>query len=146
MFKFEKMIAWQKGVDLVDQAFGISDNWPQRYQFSLGEQLRRAALSITNNLAEGSGRISPGHRRNFYDSAKGSVYEVVSILTIANKRNLVDREVLNRLYQHADELASIISGLIESTLREENTPRTLRDDTTDYDASDTLHSNSNSPL
>ena len=59
MFKFEKMIAWQKAVEFVDKAFEVADRWPQRYQFSFGEQLRRAALSITNNLAEGSGRRTP---------------------------------------------------------------------------------------
>ena len=59
MFKFEKMIAWQKAADFVDKAFEVADRWPQRYQFSFGEQLRRAALSITNNLAEGSRRRTP---------------------------------------------------------------------------------------
>ena len=51
MFKFEKMIAWQKGVEFADKAFEVADRWPQRHQFSLGEQLRRAALSVTNSVS-----------------------------------------------------------------------------------------------
>jgi four helix bundle protein len=69
VFKFEKMIAWQKAVEFADQAFDVADRLPQRLQFSFGEQLLRAALSITNNLAEGSGRRTPGGRRIFYDTA-----------------------------------------------------------------------------
>ena len=53
MFSFEKMIAWQKGIEFVDQVFDVADRVPQKYQFSLGEQLRRETLRITNNLAEG---------------------------------------------------------------------------------------------
>jgi four helix bundle protein len=86
VFKFEKMIAWQKAVEFADRAFDIADRLPQKHQFSLGEQLRRAALGITNNLAEGSGRRTPGSRRSFYDSAKGSTYEVVSIMAIGLRR------------------------------------------------------------
>lgn len=64
MFKFEKMIAWQKAVEFADYAFGIADRLPQKHQFSLGEQLRRAVLGITDNPAEGSGRRTPGSRRS----------------------------------------------------------------------------------
>ena len=122
MFKFEKMIAWQKGVEFADKAFDVADRWPQRYQFSLGEQLRRAALSVTNNLAEGSGRRTPASRRAFYDIAKGSTYEVISVLAIARRRSEVDTSEFDSFYQAGDEIASIISGLIDATFREEATP------------------------
>jgi four helix bundle protein len=119
MFKFEKMIAWQKAADFADKALDIADRWPQRYQFSFSGQLQRAALGITNNLAEGSGRRTPGSRRSFYDSAKGSTYEVVSILAIGLRRKIVTQAEFDELYRLGDELASIISGLIDATFREE---------------------------
>ena len=135
MFKFERMIAWQKGVEFGDRAFEIADRLPQRLQFSFGEQLRRAALNVTNNLAEGSGRRSPGSRRSFYDIAKGSVYEVISILAILRRREQMAQADYDGLYQAGDELASIISGLVEATLREETTaghsPR-IREESGDY--------------
>lgn len=73
MFKFEKMIAWQKGLELVDRAYKLADAFPRPYESSFGDQLRRTTLSITNNLAEGSGRRTPANRRLYYDHAKGSV-------------------------------------------------------------------------
>jgi len=150
MFKFEKMIAWQKGVEFADKAFDVADRLPQRHQFSLGEQLRRAALSITNNLAEGNGRITPGNRRMFYDSAKGSTYEVISIVAIALRRKEVSQAEFDLFYRMGDELASIISGLIDATFREEaelrKTPRTVRDEEELYLTSEEPTPNSNSLL
>jgi len=138
MFKFEKMIAWQKGVEFADTAFEVADRLPQRHQFSLGEQLRRAALSITNNLAEGSGRRTPGSRRTFYDAAKGSTYEVVSIVAILLRRKEVTQVEFDMFYRMGDEEASIISGLIDATFREEadlaRSGRTLREEQDEYNA------------
>ena len=143
MFKFEKMIAWQKGVEFADKAFEIADRWPQRYQFSLGEQLGRAALSITNNLVEGSGRRTPGGQRVFYDIVKGSIYEVVGVLAIAQRRKQISPAEYNSLYQSGDELASITSGLIDATFRAEaatgQSSRKLREEETEYDADDDLN-------
>ncbi len=140
MFKFEKMIAWQKGIEFADKAFEVADRWPQRYQFSLGEQLRRAALSVTNNLAEGSGRKTPASRRAFYDIAKGSTYEVISVLAIARRRSEVDTSEFDSFYQAGDEIASIISGLIDATFREEATPpqfaHAVREDGVPYELRD----------
>ena len=76
-FKFEKLDVWKRSIDFADELFEIADELPQKYQFSLGEQLRRAALSIPTNIAEGSGVDSPKSRANFYRIAKGSVYETV---------------------------------------------------------------------
>lgn len=136
MFKFEKMIAWQKAVEFADHAFDVADRLPQRHQFSFGEQLRRAALGITNNLAEGSGRRTPGTRRTFYDSGKGSTYEVVSIIAILLRRKEVTQTEFDIFYRMGDELASIISGLIDATFREEaelgRMPRTARDEEEQY--------------
>ena len=147
MFKFEKMIAWQKGVEFADKAFEVADRWPQRYQFSLGEQLRRAALSVTNNLAEGSGRRTPASKRAFCDIAKGSTYEVISILAIARRRREVDQPEFDSFYQAGDEIASIISGLIDATFREQaasiQSSRAVREDGDGYEIS---NDDSNSQL
>lgn len=146
MFKFERMVAWQKAVELADRSFEFADGLQQKLQFSIGEQLRRAALSISNNLAEGSGRRTPALQRNFYDIAKGSTYEVVSVIAIAQRRNLISKSDYDWFYQKGDELASIISGLIDATLREENSNnRTLREQAETYGINE-LDSTSNSPL
>ena len=54
-FKFERLEVWQRAIEFANVLFDIADVLPQRYQFSLGEQLRKAALSIPTNIAEGSG-------------------------------------------------------------------------------------------
>jgi len=114
-FKFERFEAWKRAIKFADEMFEIADSLPQRLQFSLGEQLRRAALSIPTNLAEGSGRDNPKEERYFYGLAKGSVYEVVSLLVMVGKRGQLRREAYRAHYREADELAAMISGAIKST-------------------------------
>jgi len=110
-FKFEQLEAWQKGIEFCDRVLAFADGLSQRYQFSLGEQLRRAAISIPTNVAEGSGRDNPKESRYFYDIAKGSVYEVVSLLVVCGKRGTLTREDYRVFYEEADRLAAIIHGL-----------------------------------
>jgi four helix bundle protein len=110
-FKFEKLDAWQQAIDFCDKIISIADGLPQRYQFSLGEQLRRASISIPTNIAEGSGRDNPKECRYFYTVAKGSVYEVVSLLVICRKRDLLADAEYQALYPEADRLAALIHGL-----------------------------------
>jgi len=114
-FRFERFETWKRAIDFADAMFELADGLPQKYQFSLGEQLRRAALSIPTNLAEGSGRDNPKEERYFYEIAKGSVYEVISLLVMIGKRGYLTREAYTAHYGEADELAAMISGAIKST-------------------------------
>ena len=110
-FKFEKLEAWQKAIDFCDKVLAYAEKLPQQYQFSLGEQLRRAAISIPTNIAEGCGRDNPKESRYFYGIAKGSVYEVVNLLVICGKRSLLTRDDYRAFYEAADPLAAVIHGL-----------------------------------
>lgn len=114
MFKFETFETWKRGIDFADRVFDIADGLPQQYQFSLGEQLRRAALSIPTNLAEGSGRDNPKEKRYFYGIAKGSVYEVISLLVMTGKRGHLTREAYRELHNEGDELAAMITGAVKA--------------------------------
>jgi four helix bundle protein len=113
-FKFESFEAWKRAIEFADKMFDVADNLPQKYQFSLGEQLRRAALSIPTNLAEGSGRDNPKEKRYFYGLSKGSVYEVVSLLVMVGKRGCLTGEDYRRYYGEADEIAAMITGAIRT--------------------------------
>jgi four helix bundle protein len=113
-FRFERFEAWKRAIEFAHQVMEYADELPARYQYSLGEQLRRAALSVPTNLAEGSGRDSPKEERYFYGIAKGSVYEVVSLLVIAGKRGHLTSEKYRAFYDEANELAAMISGAIQS--------------------------------
>ena len=117
-FKFERFDAWKRAVEFANAMFEVADRLPSRYQYSLAEQLRRAALSIPTNLAEGSGRDNPKERRYLYGVAKGSLYEVVSLLVMIGKRGYLSRERYREYYGEADELAAMISGAIAATRKQ----------------------------
>jgi four helix bundle protein len=110
-FKFERLDTWKKAIEYVDAMFEIADSLPQRYQFSLGEQLRRAATSIANNIAEGTGRDNPNEAHYLFGVSKGSVYETVNLMVIIGRRGHLEREIYRQQYQAADELAAMITGL-----------------------------------
>ena len=110
-FKFEKLDVWKRSIDYADEMFLIADDLPQKYQFSLGEQLRRAGLSIPTNIAEGTGRDSIKSRAYFYRIAKGSVYETVSLLVMIGKRGILNRETYRIHYKEANEIAAILTKL-----------------------------------
>jgi four helix bundle protein len=113
-FSFEKLEVWKRSLTFADAMFELADSLPRSYQFSLGEQLRRAALSVPTNIAEGSGRQNAKEQSYLYGVAKGSVYEVVSLLAMIGKRGHLDREVYRCHYQEADEIAAMLSGLARS--------------------------------
>jgi four helix bundle protein len=114
MFSFEKLEVWKRSIDFADKMFEVADGLPRQYQFSLSDQLRRAALSIPTNIAEGSGRDSPKEQSYYYGVAKGSVYEVVSLLVMIGKRGHLTREAYRDHHQEADEIAAMLSGLAKS--------------------------------
>ncbi len=97
MFKFEKLDVWKKAVDLHGTISLLSRSIEQKDQFSIGEQIRRASLSISTNIAEGTGRESVREARYFFNIAKGSVYEVVSLLYVMRKSGM-SRMKFIRLY------------------------------------------------
>lgn len=113
MLHFEKLIVWQKSIVYARELVTIADSLPQKYQFSFSDQLRRAALSVPSNIAEGAGRTSHKDRSNFYAIAKGSVYETVNILKLLGGLEIL---VLNKnnfegLCNKAEEIAKMLYGL-----------------------------------
>jgi len=113
-FKFERLDVWQRSVVFADCIFAATDGFSQRYQYSLGDQLRRAVLSVPTNIAEGSGRDAPKESAYFYRIAKGSIYEVVSLLAVAQRHNLIETQACAEYYREANELAAMLIGLVKS--------------------------------
>ncbi len=112
MFKFERLEVWRKAVSLYEKIAVLSKAINQRDQFSLGEQIRRASLSISTNIAEGAGREGKKESRHFFNIAKGSVYEVVSLVYVMRSRGYVTEEEYNVLYGNCDEVARMLTGLL----------------------------------
>ena len=79
MFRFERLTVWQKAVDLFELVDGWAECFPNRVRFGLADQIHRAALSISSNIAEGAGRETPAEMCHFYSTAKVSTFELVSL-------------------------------------------------------------------
>ena len=93
-FKFERLDVWKRGIAWADKIFDMAELLPQKYQFSLGEQLRRAALSVPTNIAEGTGRKPGKESAYFYRIFKGSVYEVINLLVMAGKEKFCHEKTI----------------------------------------------------
>ncbi|HQR06739.1 MAG TPA: four helix bundle protein [Gemmatales bacterium] len=110
-FTFEKLIVYQKAIDFADRICQLSASFPRGYSF-LVDQLYRAALSIAANLAEGNGRFTKPDRKNFFGIARGSAQECVPLLELARRRQLIPDEVHAGLKDRLEEIARMLSGLI----------------------------------
>ena len=110
-FMFENLLVYQKAVDFADHASALTESFPRGYYF-LADQLNRAALSITTNLAEGNGRFTKADRKNFFGIARGSVQECVPLLELARRRKLLDEARHAEMREELETIAKMLSGLI----------------------------------
>jgi four helix bundle protein len=115
-FLFEKLLVYQKAVNFADLICTRTEAFPRGYGF-LVDQLNRAALSIAANIAEGNGRFTKPDRRNFFGIARGSAQECVPLLELARRRGLLDDETHAMLKSHLEEIARMLTGLINGPER-----------------------------
>ena len=112
-FNFEKLDVYQRSNDFVAQIYSLSKSFPKDEMFGLTSQLRRAAVSISLNIAEGSARSKKDFNR-FIDMARGSVFECVTILQISSKQNYIDKNKLEQIEAYLVEISKMLSGLKRS--------------------------------
>jgi four helix bundle protein len=103
---FRKLIVWQKAMDLVRAVYRKSKNFPADERYVLTDQLRRAVVSIPSNIAEGSGRASNKDYAHFLSIARGSLYEVMTQLEIAQSLGYIDE------YDSCEELAQEVGRML----------------------------------
>ena len=111
MFRFEKLDVWQKAIALGDDVYEVTRAFPDFERFGLANQMRRAAVSISSNIAEGSSRSSGKEFVRFIEIAYGSVMELVSQVHIAQRQEFVTVARARSLYLSADEISRMLSGL-----------------------------------
>lgn len=111
---YRDLIVWQKAMDLVEAIYRATAAFPREEIYGLTSQLRRAAVSIPSNIAEGNGRNTTRDYLHFLGMAYGSVKEVETQVLIAERLRYVDSSHSNSLVQMTIEIARLISGLVNS--------------------------------
>lgn len=108
---FEGLEVYKKAVRFTVAVFDSCRNIRHK---EIKDQLIRAALSIPLNVAEGQGRVHAKEKRNFYNIAKGSLYECVPIVEICHKLNCISDQQFTVLYEAMNEIGKMLAGLIKS--------------------------------
>lgn len=110
MFRFEGLEIWKLAVVYSRKINDAADLFPQKSQYNLGSQLRSAVISISNNIAEGSGSDSKPEFRNFLNYSIRSTFETVSMLFIARDSGYLTEENFKELYAQGELLVKKITN------------------------------------
>lgn len=113
--EFTDLQAWQSSHQLVLLIYKVTMDFPKREHYALVDQLRRAASSVSANIAEGFGRYHYKERIHFYYQARGSLSEVKNFLFLSKDLDYITGDSLLTLLQAADYSRKLINGLIRST-------------------------------
>ncbi len=108
-FRFEDLEIWNDSISLTDNLLNIAD-MIEDYSRRFAEQLRSACLSISNNIAEGSGSFSDKEFASFLNIARRSVFECANLIIIAHRRGKIDKSVREKLFVDLDKLSRKITN------------------------------------
>ena len=111
---YRDLIAWRKAMEFVTQIYKATTAFPPDERYGLTNQLRRAAVSVPSNIAEGQARFSPREFHHFLSQARGSLVEIETQLMIARNLGYLSEEQAEGLLTQAAELGRIINGLLGS--------------------------------
>src|SRR5215469_11453613 len=103
MFNFEKLEVWHEAIAFADTIYTLTKAFPDDERFGLTNQMRRAAVSISSNIAEGSSRSSRPDFARFVEIATGSLFEVVSQSVIGKRQGFLTEEQYRHLYEAAEK-------------------------------------------
>lgn len=104
MFRFEKLEIWKEAIEYADEMYNLAEKLPSDEKYNLIGQLKRASLSIPNNIAEGSGASTKKSFCSFLDIGISSALETVNLLYFAQMRNYITEEVRLKFYNKAELL------------------------------------------
>ena len=111
---FRDLLVWQKAMDLAKQVYEVSKIFPSAEQFGLTSQIRRSAVSVVSNIAEGQGRETPGDFARFLNIARGSLAELQTQLILAKNLELCDSGKADLVLSSSEEVGRMLRGLRNS--------------------------------
>lgn len=114
---YQDLIAWQKAMDLVELVYSATKQFPREELYALTNQLRRAAVSVPSNIAEGQGRASGKEFRNFLSMAYGSLREVETQIIIAGRLGYLSADRVQVVLDVSGEVGRLINGLSNSLMQ-----------------------------
>jgi len=109
-FRFQDLEIWQLAIEIADELFDVADELEKKRLYRFAEQLRAAGMSMSNNIAEGSGSSSNKEFKQFLNVARRSTFENANILILLHKRTLITDESLERLLDKLDHLCRKITN------------------------------------
>ncbi len=110
--KHKKLEVWKKGKELVREVYRVTGDYPPEEKFGLVNQMRRAAVSVISNLAEGAARKSETERKRFYEISRSSLVELDTQIEISLELNYLKIENTTKITGLANEVFAMLSGII----------------------------------
>ena len=120
-YAFENMNAWQEARKLVIEVYRLLDEFPKFETYALCDQIRRSVVSVSSNLAKGSGRFSLKEQLHFYEISYGSLMETYNQLILAVDLKYIGDDNLEELRPQIDIVARMLNGLRSSLLKKVET-------------------------
>ena len=113
-FRFQDLKIWQLEIEIADELFDIADNLERRRLYRFADQLRGAGMSMSNNIAEGSGSSFKKEFKQFLNTARRSTFENANILILLQRRSIITEESLSKLLVDLDSLCRQITSFQNS--------------------------------
>jgi four helix bundle protein len=111
---YKALEVWQLAIDLVTKIYAATRQFPREELYGLTGQLRRAAISVPSNIAEGQGRLSPGEFRQFLSNARGSLMEIETQLVIASNLGYLAKEQERELSRICERVNQMLFRLVQA--------------------------------
>jgi four helix bundle protein len=111
---YRDLLVWQKSMSLTKAIYRETDALPKSELYGLQSQMRRAAVSVPSNIAEGHGRLNDGHFRQFLAVARGSLFELQTQFELTNDLKFLNETRFRELMEQCEEVARMINGLVAS--------------------------------
>ena len=108
------LIAWQQAMDLVEMVYKLTAKLPKEELYGLTSQMRRCAVSIASNIAEGQGRNSKGEFYQFLGNARGSLEELRTQVLIAQRLRFVVEPEVEKVLEQLERVARLLNGLMQA--------------------------------
>lgn len=111
---YRDLNVWGKAMDLAESVSTVSRTWPKEELYGLTSQIRRAAVSIPSNIAEGHGRVSTKEYLHHLSIARGSLLELETQMLLAERLNYSPKDITQELLARADEISRMLMRLYQS--------------------------------